>query len=172
MTRTQHVGLVTGAALMASLFAHAESVYQEPVEFVADTFGDESPETRVLWINDNIRKEARSIIGRDLRQLRIRYWQIGERTAWILDEIGKDLPITTGVVIESGAIKSIKVLVFRESRGWEVRYPFFTDQFIGTRLNANNNLDKNIDNISGATLSVNALKRQAQLALLLSTYIN
>jgi hypothetical protein len=172
MTRTQHAGLVAGAALMASLFAHAESIYQEPTEFIAETFGDESPETRVLWINNNIRKEARTIIGRDLRQLRMRYWQKGGRTVWILDDIGKDLPITTGVVVESGAIKSVRVLIFRESRGWEVRYPFFTNQFIGTRLDANNNLDKNIDNISGATLSVNALKRQAQLALLLSTYIN
>jgi FMN-binding domain len=172
MTRTQHVGLVTGAALMASLFAHAESIYQEPPDFIAETFRDESPETSVLWINNNIRKEAQTILGRDLRPLRIRYWQKGERTAWILDEIGKDLPITTGVVIESGAIKSIKVLVFRESRGWEVRYPFFTDQFNGARIDAKNRLDKQIDNISGATLSVNALKRQAQLALLLSTYIN
>ena len=172
MTRAHHAGLITGAALMASLVAHAESIYQEPADFIADTFGDESPETRVLWINDNMRKEARTIIGHDLRQLRIRYWQIGGRTAWILDEIGKDLPITTGVVVNDGTIETVHVLIFRESRGGEVRYPFFTDQFHGAGIDQRTRLSQSVDNISGATMSVNALKRQARLALLFTKYLD
>jgi hypothetical protein len=170
MLRIRHIGLVTGAALLATLSAHAESVYQEPGEFVAAAFGGTTPASKALWITDEIRQETRKALGYDLKQLRIRYWQDAHRSVWILDEIGKDLPITTGVVIESGHIKDIKVLVFRESRGWEVRYPFFTNQFSGARLNAKHKLDTRIDNISGATMSVNALKHQARLALLLTTY--
>jgi Na+-transporting NADH:ubiquinone oxidoreductase subunit NqrC len=46
-----------------------------------------------------------------------------------------------------------------------VRYPFFTDQFNGLQLDENNRLQRKIDGISGATLSVNALTRLARLAL-------
>ncbi|MGI9291240.1 MAG: FMN-binding protein [Gammaproteobacteria bacterium] len=170
MTRIRHVGLITGTALLATLSAQAESVYQEPGDFIAASFGEHQPEQKTLWITDEIRKDAEGLTGRKLKKFRVRYWQHENRYAWVLDSIGKDLPITTGVVIESGAIRDIKVLVFRESRGWEVRYPFFTDQFGGAGLNEKRQLDARIDNISGATLSVNALKHQARLALLLTSY--
>jgi hypothetical protein len=156
--------------LLIALSAFADSAYQSPEEFIAETFADNVPATQILWVTAELRSEARAILGHELAGLRIRYWQVGPRSAWILDEIGKDKPITTGVVINDDAIETIKVLVFRESRGWEVRYPFFTDQFIGVRAKQNNQLDRNIDGISGATLSVSALRRQAQLALLLTRY--
>ncbi len=99
--------------------------------------------------------------------LRLRYWGRDGRTAWILDEIGKEEPITTGIVVNGRAIEEVKVLIFRESRGWEVRHPFFTDQFKGARLGHDDQLDRHIDGISGATLSVRALKRLARVALFL-----
>jgi len=73
------------------------------------------------------------------------------------------------VVIQDGVLERIKVLIFRESRGWEVRYPFFTDQFKGAALNHDGALNKSIDGISGATLSVRALKKIATLALYLDS---
>jgi Na+-translocating ferredoxin:NAD+ oxidoreductase RnfG subunit len=63
------------------------------------------------------------------------------------------------------------VLEFRESRGWEVRYPFFTDQFVEAKLDQNERLDRNIDGITGATLSVNAVTRIARIALFLHEHI-
>ena len=162
--------VATAALLLIALSASADSVYQSPEEFIAEIFADNAPETQVLWVTAELRDEARAILGHELAGLRIRYWQVGSRSAWILDEIGKDKPITTGIVINNDAIEAVKVLVFRESRGWEVRYPFFTDQFIGAQAKPDNQLDRNIDGISGATLSVRALRRQAQLALLLTRY--
>jgi hypothetical protein len=158
------------AVLLNALAANAASVYQQPSEFIAEAFSANTPAPKALWINDEIRDAAHKVLHHDLRPLRIKYWQIGPRTVWILDEIGKDLPITTGVVVDNGQIESIQVLVFRESRGWEVRYPFFTDQFAGAELVSRRRLDRDIDNISGATLSVKALTRQATLALLLTTF--
>jgi hypothetical protein len=166
---------VIGTTLTACLMAvptMAESVYQEPAVFVAEAFADQPPAPELLWISAETREAAHQVLGRDLLQLRVRYWQQDGRSVWILDEIGKDQPITTGVIINNGAIESVQVLVFRESRGWEVRYPFFTDQFVAARLNKHSRLDKHIDNISGATLSVNALKRQARLALLYAAQLN
>ena len=65
----------------------------------------------------------------------------------------------------------MSVLQFRESRGWEIRYPFFTQQFDGVRLDKNDKLNERIDGITGATLSVRAATRSANLALVLSEYI-
>ena len=72
------------------------------------------------------------------------------KSVWILDEVGKEKPITTGIVIKNGKIELIKILVFRESRGWEIRHAFFTDQFKQTELTKNQQLSSDIDNISGA----------------------
>jgi Na+-translocating ferredoxin:NAD+ oxidoreductase RnfG subunit len=76
------------------------------------------------------------------------------------------MPITVGVAVNNGAIERVKVLVYRESRGWEVKSPAFTAQFSGAKLDSEKRLDKQIDGISGATLSVRALSRLTRLALL------
>ena len=106
-------------------------------------------------------------MAHDLGVLRIKYWKKDDRSAWILEEIGKERPITAGIVINDNKIELITVLAFRESRGWEVRYPFFTDQFSDAALKENKQLDRHIDGISGATLSVNAMTKMARLALFL-----
>ena len=93
-----------------------------------------------------------------------------DKTAWILEEIGKTEPITFGVVIKDGQIQKIKVLEFREIRGWEVRYPAFTKQFEGASLKGTK-LDRNVDGISGATLSVWAMTSIAELSLFLDDYV-
>ena len=61
----------------------------------------------------------------------LEYWKKDETTAWILEEIGKVEPITFGVEIKDNQIQDIRVLEFREIRGWEVRYPAFRKQFEG-----------------------------------------
>ncbi len=157
-------------ALLASAYiasVSARGVYQEPQEFLDDVFAGKTPQLEKLWIKKDLKDKVHRILGHDLGVLRIRYWGRDGRTAWILDEIGKEQPITAGIVVNEGKIESVKVLVFREARGWEIRYPFFTDQFKGVLLDEQDELNKGIDGISGATLSVSALTRLAQLALLL-----
>ena len=143
-----------------------EDVYLEPDTFIEQSFEGES-ETKVLWLTKDLKAQIKNIFGKDYPGLRIRYWQQGNRTAWILEEIGKVRPITTGFLIENEKMLQMRVLIYRESHGWEVRYPFFTDQFAGLALDEKNNLNKDIDGISGATLSVNALTRLSRLALFL-----
>jgi hypothetical protein len=103
--------------------------------------------------------------------LRLRYWQEGERTAWILEDIGKDKPITLGITVAGQQIERVDVLAFRESRGWEIRYPFFTSQFSGLTLAEDGYLSEPIDGITGATLSVRAVERVARLALWLDAQV-
>ncbi len=147
--------------------ALARGVYQAPDDFLAEVFDDKPPKAAVVWLRGEIKTTAADILGHNYPALRIRYWGEGKRTAWILEEIGKEKPITVGLVVEDSALKNIRVLEFRESRGWEVRHGFFTDQFNGARLTEAQKLDRSIDGISGATLSVRALKKLARLALYL-----
>ncbi len=157
----------TGILLAFSLFPAQATVYQSNEAFLSAAFEGEPPSPTFIWLRGEIKKSVRQILGHPYAGLRIRYWSKRQRTAWILEEIGKERPITTGIIIEHGAIKHIRVLAFRESRGGEVRHDFFTRQFLETKLNSDNKLDRHIDSITGATLSVNALKRLARLALYL-----
>jgi hypothetical protein len=161
--------------LLLSLLAFkvsAGGVYQEPDAFIAEVFDNDPPKAGVIWPDKQLKAQIKEILGHDYRGLRVRYWKHGDRSAWILDEIGKDKPITTGFVVNRGRLELVRVLVFRESRGWEVRHAFFTDQFNQATLNTDMKLDRTIDNISGATLSVRAVTRLARVALLLDQEVN
>jgi hypothetical protein len=144
--------------------------YQTRTEFLLETFGTEQPLSAVVWIDNELRETASKVLGHAPDMLRMRYWHEGTRTAWIIDEIGKEKPITFGIVVDNGEIHALRVMQFRETRGWEIRYPFFTEQFSQLHLNETGSLSHRIDSISGATLSVKAATRSANLALLLDEY--
>ena len=158
--------------VLLTLNVSAKGVYMEPEVFLEKTFVNNVPKSKTLWIKKDLKAEINNIMGHDLGVIRLRYWDSDNKTAWILEEIGRDKPITVGLVISERKIEQVNVLIFRESRGWEVKYPFFTDQFKQAKLTSNKELDRNIDGISGATLSVNALKKLARLALFLDAYVS
>ncbi len=162
----QGAGIAFLLLLTASTFAQSGQ-YLNREEFLKIAFAAAPAAEKVLWINRALREPLEQILGHALPALRVRYWQHGATTAWILDEIGKEKPITIGVTITDGAIDEVKILAFRESRGWEVRYPFFTDQFAGAGLDRKLRLDRSVDGITGATLSVRAVDRVARVALYL-----
>lgn len=147
--------------------AYARGTYQQPADFIAEQFDNNPPDAKVLSLSNELKQQLENILQHKYKGQRIRYWQKNQKTLWILNEIGKKKPITTGIVIEDNKISHIKVLIFRESRGWEVKHTFFTQQFINASLGNSNKLDRSIDGISGATLSVRALTKQARIALLL-----
>jgi len=166
----------TGVGVIVLLFfvlgtALAKDVYQTPRAFLAETFSGETPKPEMVWLSGALKGAATKIMGHPYAKLRIKYWQLNGRTAWILEEIGKVKPITTGFVIDSDRIERMKVLVFRETRGWEIKYPFFTRQFKGLGLKGDDGLDGNIDGITGATLSVSAVTRLSRLALFLNQHV-
>ncbi|MDQ7015566.1 MAG: FMN-binding protein [Gammaproteobacteria bacterium] len=159
--------MVASIALLLFSFEVVAEVYLSPKDFLQQTFSPKKvPKSQVLWLSGALADEVREVLGHRYKKARVRYWKNGLRSAWILDEIGKEKPITTGVVIKDQRIERLQVLVFRESRGWEVRHSFFSDQFKGRVLSAEKHLDQSVDNISGATLSVRAVSKLARLALL------
>ena len=100
------------------------------------------------------------------------YWRTKEKTFWILNSIGKYKPITAAFAVQDCKIHSAHVLIYREQHGYEIKYPSFLTQFKDIEVNDKFRLTKNIDNISGATLSVNSMDRMARTALILDNISN
>jgi len=149
-------------------FAIANNDHIAPEDFLARAFPGELPSSSTVWLTGEIKDIAHSILGHPPGYLRLRYWGDEIRSAWIVDEIGKTEPITIGIIVSEDVIEEIKVLAFRESRGWEIKHDFFTRQFEGAALQIKQQLDRHIDGISGATLSVKAMTNVSRLVLYLA----
>jgi len=72
-----------------------------------------------------------------------------------VDEVlGKQLFITYAVAMGmDGHVRRVEILDYRETHGFEVRNPRWLKQFAGVGENSRLELNKDIKNISGATLS-------------------
>lgn len=88
--------------------------------------------------------------------------------AVIVEEIGKHRPITFVVGVGSeGEVKDAAVMVYREPYGGEVKEPRFLAQYEGKDLRSPLLPFRDIRNIAGATLSVEAIGRGVKKALAL-----
>lgn len=151
-----------------SLPSSAIGDYQSSEQFIAQAFKQQNVAPKVLWLTTDDKAQIAEIMSHRFNLLRIRYWQHNNETVWVLNEIGKEKPITIAVHIKNSAIANLKVLTYRESRGDEVRHQFFTKQFTDAQLTPDNKLTQHIDGITGATMSVHALTKVARVALWLN----
>ena len=62
-------------------------------------------------ITQTIAQGAEQILGHPLRVMRVHYWEKAGRSVWILWEIGKEQPITLGIVIAAGRVEQMRVLI-------------------------------------------------------------
>ncbi len=82
------------------------------------------------------------------------------------DETGKFHHITFMVgVTPDGRVKRTDVLVYRESRGSEIRQRRFLQQYAGKSLRDPIRANRDILNVTGATLSVHAVNRGVRKVL-------
>ena len=88
--------------------------------------------------------------------------------ALIQNTIGKHKPMTYMVGVDStGHVLNVELLVFRESRGSEVRTKRFNVQYEGKTVLDPVRINKDIINISGATMSVRSMSAGIKRALVL-----
>jgi len=84
-----------------------------------------------------------------------RVWR-ASNTGWFIvdDVLGKHELITYAVALDTqGRVRGVEILVYRESHGGEIRDPQWRLQFAGKTARDPLALDRDIRNISGATLS-------------------
>ena len=112
------------------------------------------------WLTDEQKKSIGDLCLQKFKPNRVTFY-VGKRGgvpmgyAIIDHEIGKSFPITFMVVLNvDGSVRDVEILVYREPRGWEVRYPSFMDQFTGKNADTDYRI---INSITGATLSVRAM---------------
>ena len=149
----------------------SEEVLLSKEDFLKTAFAEEIPRRKGLRFKGEIKEIAQEIMGSNYKKIRMKYWREENKTAWILERIGKVQLITAGFIVENCRISSIHVLVYRETHGWEVKYPSFRDQFVGINMLDGFKLDKRIDGIAGATLSVNSMEKMARLALAMNSLV-
>lgn len=148
----------------------AAKTYQVPADFVSEQFSGQPPSAKTQALTAELQSRLSKINGNRYRSSRVRYWQKGTRTVYILDDIGKTQPITIGYVIDGEKLSNVKVLIYRESHGEDVSRTYFTKQFKSVSLK-DNKLSKNPKNIAGATMSVRTLTRMARAALFLKSQL-
>ena len=112
-----------------------------------------TPEFRSLT-----REQAAAIAkasGVSVRGRELQIWLVSTGGWFIVDQVvGRHDYIPFALALdEGGAVKAIEILEYRESFGGQVREPAWRAQFAGKRANAALTLNKDIVNISGATLS-------------------
>ena len=164
------VACLFSLACVWSVPAAADTVYQTPESFIAEAFGT-PPAPAFLWLTAEVQASIRPLLGHPYPQARLRYWRVGDTTAWVLEETGKEYPITAGFLVQNGQILQARLLVYREARGGEIHLSSFLRQFAGAGIDASGALTRPIDGITGATLSVDAMRRMARTALSLSRRI-
>jgi FMN-binding domain len=88
--------------------------------------------------------------------------------AVVVEEIGKHRPITFVVGVRpEGVVQDVALMVYREPYGGEVRAPRFLAQYRGKNRTAPLLPFRDIRNITGATLSTEAIGRGVRKALAL-----
>jgi len=153
--------------------SYAENMIpQDYLAFLQNVFAEVIPAPKTLWISSDLRERIKGIVDREYNWLRIRYWIHEGKTIWILNDLVKSRPITVGLVVNKHAVEKIEIITVSDRHSNRIKHRNFTDQFSGLTLNpGNKKLDRNIDGISGATLSVSAVHRLAKLALYLDSII-
>jgi hypothetical protein len=88
--------------------------------------------------------------------------------ALVQNTIGKHKPMTYMVGVDNkGLVSDVELLIFREARGSEVRQKRFNAQYEGKSVLDPVRINKDIINISGATMSVRSMSAGIKRALVL-----
>jgi Na+-translocating ferredoxin:NAD+ oxidoreductase RnfG subunit len=108
-----------------------------------------------VTLTDTQKREIERRTGVNVRHDEIRLWKVAEGGYFIVDEVvGKHEFITYAIGLNAdGSVKQVEVMDYRESYGYEIRNVEWRAQFAGKTSAAPLKLEKDIQNVSGATLS-------------------
>lgn len=151
-----------------------EDVYLTPEEAAKLTFPNStSIRKEVLTLTPQQKAQIEDIIGWKFPETSFECF-IGETNgkvdgwAIIQNTIGKHKPMTYMVGVDTeGKATNVEVLVYRESRGSEVRTKRFNYQYQGKDVFDPIRINRDIINISGATMSVRSMSAGVKRALVI-----
>jgi H+/Na+-translocating ferredoxin:NAD+ oxidoreductase subunit G len=179
--------------LLSALPAQAERIWDSELKrfltdqemTMADVFMTEDEGVKIMLPkSERVRKDVIRLSSEKKSQIEARIgWKfpedefevyIGETGtridgyAMVQNTIGKHKPMTYMVGVDGqGSISDIELLVFRESRGSEIRQKRFNSQYEGKTVLDPVRINKDIINISGATMSVRSMSAGIKRVLVL-----
>ena len=179
--------------LLAPLAANAERVWDSELKrflteqemSMAEIFMTEDEGVKVILPkSERVRKDVIKLSPERKTQIEDRIgWKFPEQEfevyigetgtridgyAMVQNTIGKHKPMTYMVGVDNqGSISDIELLVFREARGSEVRQKRFNSQYEGKTVLDPVRINKDIINISGATMSVRSMSAGIKRVLVL-----
>ena len=140
--------VLPGGSAYATVYLSIEQA--QALIFPGATF---QPDTRTL--TNEQAKAIEHASGVNVRSRQLKLWRVSIGGWFIVDEVvGKHefIPFALGLD-DSGALKAIEILEYREAYGGQIREPDWRKQFIGKQAGSKLQLNKTVRNISGATLS-------------------
>ena len=146
-------------SLIYNHYGHSVSVLFKKVVLPSDIKSHAEKNARLRFISDQIY-----------------LWEISLDDSFIgivvLDNVkGKSQPITFVVFFDSlGLVKKSHIIKYREPIGGDVSNQHWLNQFFGKSIQSNFKVGKNIDGISGATISVNAVTRGIHRSTFVAEY--
>ena len=179
--------------LLSALPAQAERVWDNELKrflteqemSMAEVFMTEDEGVKVMFPkSERVRKDVITLNPERKNQIEERIgWKFPEEAfevyigetgarvdgyAMVQNTIGKHKPMTYMVGVDGqGTISDIELLVFREARGSEVRQKRFNSQYEGKTVLDPVRINKDIINISGATMSVRSMSAGIKRVLVL-----
>ena len=119
----------------------------------------------ILKLDKQVKKEVENQVKQKFYKDKLYYWTItkGDSTmayAFLDNVIGKSMPITFLVILNiNGNIINTNVIKYREAYGGEVGNKGWLRQFFNRDNNSSYNIGKDINGISGATISVKSMSK-------------
>lgn len=145
---------------LIGLPAAAERVYLREADAAHELFTRTATATRqLLELSDPERADLSKAVGWRIDGKSYPYLEVRDTTGlvgmiFLLDVIGQSEPITFAVAVtRSGSIQGVRVMVYREAHGEQIEAKRFHAQFVGKSAKDTLALGKDIDAISGATIS-------------------
>ncbi|HEU4629185.1 MAG TPA: FMN-binding protein [Gemmatimonadaceae bacterium] len=156
---------VAGALVASPCAAGAQEVLATPEQALHEIFPEGAHTSReVRALAPAVKQRLETTLGRRILEDSVEVTLVHDAAdrpvgyAVVTEEIGKYRPITFMVgVTPQLAVRDVMVLVYRESRGGDVKRERFLSQYRGKRATDPIDINRDIINISGATISVRSL---------------
>lgn len=149
-------GLMATAGLFCTITPKAwAKIYMNADQARRAIWGDTAMSPHPVQLTKAQMKAIKKASRVRVRSSKINAWKTEDGGWFILDEIiGKHENIDMAFGLDSqGRVTGVEILEYRETYGYEVANPKWRSQFYGKDASERLKLDKQIRNISGATLS-------------------
>lgn len=151
---TQLLGLTAGSMMLPAFVVNAKT-YLNVEQAKMLLWDDKSMTIIPVELTESQAKEIQSASDVRVRNKSMQVWAVDGGGWFIVDQIiGKHENIDIAFAYYAdGTVKGFEIMTYRETYGFEVNNPKWRMQFHGKDHTQHLKLDKQIKNISGATLS-------------------